>query len=107
MLRPNHSPLWIVILIAISLLLLSGCGEAVSGVITLDDYTQIHNSMTMDDVEALIGAPQRSHRLGSSKVPTVYWYYSKTEGEGLVRVAFENGKVVSISPYNLDLNPEE
>jgi len=85
----------------------AGCGKTAK--LSPETYAKIQKGMTLDEVESIAGQPERSHKLGSasSKSQTIYWYYAKTEGEGLVRVAFENGKVTNISPYNANINPEE
>ena len=56
--------------------------------------------MTMDEVESILGSPERSHVTGASQEPTIFWYFPKAEGDGLVKISFEQGKVVSVAPYN-------
>ena len=67
----------------------------------------MQKGMTLDQVEGLLDQPDRTHRLGSNKDPNVIWYYNKSEGEGLVRFSFLNGKMDVASPYEVSVNPEE
>lgn len=91
---------------AISILILTGCGGDNSGSIDRDTYAKINNGMTMDDVDAVAGQPERSHSIGAAASPQVFWYYGKTDGEGFIRVVFEDGKVTTISPYDESITPE-
>lgn len=105
----NRRPLLTITLILAALALLpvlAGCGDT-KGTISPDQYSQLNKGMSLDDVEAILGAPERTHRMGSGETATIYWYYRKTEGEGLVKVTFEGGKVSSISPYDQSLSPDE
>lgn len=86
---------------------LTGCGESKSGALSPDQHVRIQKGMTMDDVEAVAGTPERSHKKGSSKDPNIIWYYTKTEGEGMVKISFMGGKVDLISPYDTSILPEE
>ncbi len=95
----------ILLLLATPLLALGGCGEE-KGAISKDTYGQIEPGMTMDDVDAIAGQPERSHSLGTAQDPQIFWYYNKTEGEGFVRVVFEGGKVTTVSPYDESITPE-
>lgn len=96
-----------VVALAIAALALpAGCGGSANE-LTPDEHGQIRFGMTMDEVEGIAGAPERTHRTGTAKAPLVYWYYPKTEGEGLVRIAFDNGKLTSISPYEEGVSPED
>ncbi|RJQ43017.1 MAG: hypothetical protein C4534_08815 [Gaiellales bacterium] len=83
----------------ISLLLgASACGEKAG--ITSDDHARIEVGMTMDEVEDMLGQPERSHVTGDSQNPSIFWYYPKAEGDGLVKVSFEGARVTSVSPYD-------
>ncbi|MHB0916018.1 MAG: hypothetical protein ACYC57_03940 [Thermoleophilia bacterium] len=79
-------------------IILAGCGGS-SG-ITSDDHGRIAVGMTMDEVEEILGQPERSHVTGASQDPAIFWYYSKSEGDGLFKVAFEQGRVTSVAPYD-------
>jgi hypothetical protein len=102
--RRNFILMVLTLLLSVSLLAASGCGEK-PGSISRDVHSQIKNGMTMDDVDAIAGQPERSHSLGSADNPQIFWYYNKTDGEGFVRVVFENGKVTTVSPYDEDFTP--
>lgn len=94
--------------LAASLLMLSaaaGCGNG-KGTISQDQHAQLAKDMSLDKVEGILGTPKRTHRMASGETATIYWYYEKTDGEGLVKITFENGKVTSISPYDQSLSPE-
>jgi hypothetical protein len=92
----------------VSLILLSsGCGDSKSGALTKEQYERIQKDMTLDDVEAIAGQPYRTHRSGPAQNPDIIWYYSKSEADGLLRVSFKGGRVDNISPYDLDVAPEE
>lgn len=93
--------------LAVAPLGLTGCGEAKAGALSPDQYAHIQKGMTLDNVEAVAGAPERSHKKGTSKDPNVVWYYTKTEGEGMVMVSFVDGKVEKITPYDSSITPEE
>jgi hypothetical protein len=95
-----------ILLMAVMLLVAAGCGSK-SGVISEETYSQIQNGMSIDEVAKVAGQPQRTHHPGTSQATLDYWYYGKTEGEGLVRVAFDNGKVTNISPWNTDAGAAE
>lgn len=86
------------IALAIIAIILAGCGGS-SG-ITSEDHGRIAVDMTMDDVEGILGQPERSHVTGASQDPAIFWYYSKSEGDGLFKIAFEQGKVTSVAPYD-------
>lgn len=86
----------IVLLAAASLM--TGCGEETG--ITRDDHGRIELGMSMDDVESVLGQPERSHVTGASQNPTIYWYFTKQEGDGLVKISFEEGKVTNVAPYD-------
>lgn len=95
-------------LLAAFLLQASGCGDSKSGgTMSADQHARIEKGMTLDDVEAIAGAPERTHKSGSSKDPNIIWYYGKAEGDGLVRVSFIGGKVDNVSPYDQSVTPEE
>lgn len=85
----------------------AGCGNSKEGIISPDQHSRVQKGMTLDDVEAITGPPLRTHRTGSTRDPTIIWYYGKTEGEGLVRITFEGGKVVTITPYNESVEAQE
>jgi hypothetical protein len=93
-----------VLLLAALLTPVIGCGK--SG-ISRDQYNQVQKGMTLDQVEGILGQPDRTHRTGSAQNPNVIWYYNKTEGEGLVRIAFLDGKMDTVSPYEISVNPDE
>lgn len=93
--------------LAAALLGLTGCSQSKTGALSPAQYARIQKGMTMDDVEAVAGAPERSHKKGTSKDPNIVWYYPKTEGEGMVRVSFTDGKVDLITPYDSSIEPEE
>lgn len=100
--------IFIFILLALTsttVLATTGCGEN-SG-ITPGAYAKIEKGMTLDQVEAILGTPPRSHRTGSTKDPTIIWYYNKSEGDGLAKITFESAKVTNISPYDTGVNPDE
>ena len=104
---------FLVIAIAVGLMLtvlcgLSGCGSSKAGAMGPSQYARIQKGMTIDQVEAIAGKPARSHTKDSFKNPNIIWYYTKTEGEGLVEISFIGGKVDLISPYNASIPaPEE
>jgi len=83
----------------------AGCGD--SGGVSDEKYSQVEKGMSLDQVEGLLGTPPRSHRTGSSKNPTIIWYYEKSNGEGLLKITFEDAKVTNISPYDTSINPAE
>lgn len=83
----------------------TGCGD--NGGITPEAYAKIEKGMTLDQVEAILGTPPRSHRTGSTKDPTIIWYYNKSEGDGLAKITFESARVTNISPYDTSVNPDE
>lgn len=87
-----------VALVIIAIILAAGCGGS-SG-ITSDDHGKIAVGMTMDEVEGILGQPERSHVTGATQDPAIFWYYSKADSDGLVKVAFEQGKVTSVAPYD-------
>ncbi|MDO8737327.1 MAG: hypothetical protein Q7K29_09650 [Thermoleophilia bacterium] len=94
-----------IILLAISLFIIAGCGSQAG--IGQSQYEQVQKGMTLDDVEGLLGQPDRSHRTGPTNNPSIIWYYNKSEAEGLVRIGFVNAKVDSLSPYDLSVNLDE
>lgn len=107
--RSRRRPLLLLLALPAVLALLltaTGCGGG-KGTISPDQHAQLSKGMSLDDVEALLGPPERTHRMGSGETAAIYWYYNKTEGEGLVKVAFENGQVTIITPYDQSLSPEE
>ncbi len=83
-----------------------GCGGTKAGFIDRETHAKIQNGMTMDEVDAIAGQPERSHSVGAAANPQVFWYYGKTDGEGFVRVVFEGGKVTTVSPYDESITPE-
>lgn len=85
-------------LLAIAALLPLGCDDS-SG-ITRDDHAGIEIDMTMDEVESVLGQPERSHVTGSSENPSIFWYFTKADGDGLIKIAFEQGKVTTLAPYD-------
>jgi hypothetical protein len=89
-----------------TVLVSAGCGGNKAGSIDESTYSKINNGMTMDDVDAVAGQPERSHSIGAAASPQVFWYYGKTDGEGFVRVVFEDGKVTTVSPYDESITPE-
>lgn len=91
----------------LTLPVLAGCEQNKKGVMNPDQHSRIQKGMTLDDVEAIAGTPERTHKKGSARDPNIIWYYSKTESEGLVRVSFQGGKVDSITPYDTSIAPEE
>ena len=93
------------IMLTVLVISASGCGD--SGGVTSEKYAQVEKGMTFNQVDALLGTPPRTHRTGPTSNPTIIWYYEKTEGEGLLRITFENAKVTNISPYDTSINPEE
>jgi hypothetical protein len=100
----------LVIILAISMATLAivtvGCGGDKAGSISRATHDEIQNGMTMDEVDAIAGQPERSHSIGAAGNPQVFWYFGKTDGEGFVRVVFEEGKVTTISPYDESFVPE-
>ncbi len=94
-----------VTLIALTTLAAAGCGSK-SG-ISRDQFAQVQKGMTLDQVEGLLGQPDRTHHLGTSKNLNIIWYYNKSESDGLVRVSFLDGKVDSTTPYDTNVTPEE
>ena len=93
-----------VLIVAAFALSAAGCGK--SG-ISRDQYDQIQKGMTLDQVEGILNQPDRTHRTGSPQNPSIIWYYNKSGGEGLVRLSFTDGKLDSISPYEVSVNPDE
>lgn len=87
-----------VALTIITIILVVGCGGS-SG-ITSDDHGKIAVGMTMDEVEGILGQPERSHVTGATQDPAIFWYYSKSDGDGLFKIAFEQGKVTTVAPYD-------
>ena len=83
----------------------AGCGD--KGGVSAEKYSQVEKGMTLDQVEGLLGTPPRSHRTGSTQNPTIIWYYNKSDGDGLLKITFENAKVTNISPYDTSVNPDE
>lgn len=83
-----------IVLIMVMAVTAAGCGDDTG--ITPEDHSQIEVGMTMDDVDAILGQPERSHVTGSS----IFWYYPKSDQEGLVKISFEQGKVTSVAPYD-------
>lgn len=96
-----------IVLLALTVISLAGCGGSKSGAISQEQYDRIQKGMTLDEVEAIGGTPYRTHKSGSSKDPNIIWNYSKTDSEGLVRISFLGGKVDSISPYEVNVQPDE
>lgn len=96
----------IMVLLAAALSLpAAGCGK--SG-ISHDQYNQVQKGMTLDQVEGILGQPDRTHRTGPPQNPSIIWYYNKSEAGGLVRIAFTpDAKLDSISPYDVSVNPDE
>lgn len=83
----------------------TGCGGS-SGV-SQEDHDKIQVGMTMDEVAAILGQPERSHVTGASQNPGIFWYFTKSEGEGLMKISFEQGKVTSVAPYDQSFNVGE
>ncbi|MHB1326142.1 MAG: hypothetical protein ACYDGS_08165 [Thermoleophilia bacterium] len=108
--RPPATTTRLLIIITAVLLLVTlaltagGCGK--SG-ISRSQYDQIQKGMTLDQVEGILGQPDRTHRLGANANPNVIWNYNKSEGEGLVRISFLDGKMDVASPYEVSVNPNE
>lgn len=94
-----------ILLIAMFTLVNTGCGTS-QGSLDKETHGKIELGMTMDNVDTIAGQPERSHSIGSAQNPQVFWYYNKTEGEGFVRVVFEDGKVTTVSPYDESISPE-
>jgi len=93
-----------VVLLAATMLIAAGCGQ--SG-ISQSQYDQIQKGMTLDEVEGILGQPDRTHHLGTPQNPEIVWYYNKSEGEGLVRFSFTSGKMNVATPYETSVNPDE
>lgn len=91
--------------LAVLLLAVADCGSK-SGV-SQSQYEQVQKGMTLDQVEGLLGQPDRTHRTGPTSNPNVIWYYNKSEAEGLVRISFINALVDNLSPYDLSVNLDE
>lgn len=96
-----------VALLGMTVLVLAGCGGNKTGAISQEQFNRIQKGMTLDEVEAIAGNPYRTHSAGTAKDPNIIWNYSKTDGEGLVRISFLSGKVDTISPYEIGVQPEE
>lgn len=94
-----------VLITACLLIVVTGCGSK-DGV-SQSLYEQVQKGMTLDEVEGLLGQPDRTHRTGATSNPNIIWYYNKSEAEGLVRISFTNAKVDSLSPYDLSVNLDE
>lgn len=94
-----------IMMIAVFALSFAGCGDS-QGSLDEETHGKIDLGMTMDDVDALAGQPERSHSIGSAQNPQVFWYYNKTAGDGFVRVVFEGGEVTTVSPYDESIAPE-
>jgi len=96
----------IVVLLSLGLMIaVTGCGEKAG--ISQNLYEQVQKDMTLDEVDGLLGQPDRSHRTGTTSNPNIIWYYNKSEAEGLVRISFIDAKVDSLSPYDLSVNLDE
>ncbi len=100
-------PLAIISISLLALVLAAGCGETRSGSISQDQHSQIQKGMTLDEVEGIAGTPYRTHKTGPTSDPNIIWYYSKTDGEGLVRISFLGGRVDNISPYSLSVEAND
>jgi len=87
------------------LIAVTSCGSKAG--ISQSQYEQVQKGMTLDQVEGLLGQPDRSHRTGPTNNPNIIWYYNKSEAEGLVRIGFLDAKVDSLSPYDLSVNLDE
>ena len=97
----------ILMLLMVSAVALSAAGCGKSG-ISHDQYNQVQKGMTLDQVEGILGQPDRTHHTGSPQNPSIIWYYNKSEADGLVRLAFTpDAKLDSISPYDVSVNPDE
>lgn len=94
----------VVLLVPAAAFLAAGCGGS-SGV-SQEDHDKIQMGMTMDEVATILGQPERSHVTGASQ-ESIFWYFTKSDGEGLMKVAFEQGKVTSIAPYDESFNVGE
>lgn len=94
-----------IFLLTVLLLANAGCGSKAG--ISQSQHDQLQKGMTLDQVEGILGQPDRSHRTGPANNPSIIWYYNKSEAEGLVRIAFEDGKMTTISPYDLSVNLDE
>jgi len=92
-------------LMAATLFALAGCGSKAG--VTQSQYEQVQKGMTLDEVEGLLGQPDRNHRTGPTNNPSIIWYYNKSEAEGLVRIGFVSARVDSLSPYDLSVNLDE
>ncbi len=103
--RRNFTFIILALLLSAWLLTATGCGDK-QGSINKEVHGQITNGMTMDEVDAVAGQPERSHSIGSAQNPQIFWYYNKSEGKGFVRVVFEEGKVTTVSPYDESITPE-
>ena len=108
----HHLPAAGVILITMAILasvfamvMVAGCGSKAG--ISQSQYEQVQKGMTLDQVEGLLGQPDRSHRTGPTNNPNIIWYFNKSEAEGLVRISFLNATVDSLSPYDLSVNLDE
>lgn len=111
---PYKRGLWTaaVIMFAFVALLFAGLSVVVTGCgseegISQSQYERVQKGMTLDDVEGLLGQPDRTHRTGSTSNPNIIWYYNKSEAEGLVRISFIDAKVDNLSPYDLSVNLDE
>jgi hypothetical protein len=87
------------------MILVAGCGAKAG--ISQSQYEQVQKGMTLDQVESLLGQPDRSHRTGPTNNPNIIWYFNKSEAEGLVRISFLNATVDNLSPYDLNVNLDE
>lgn len=106
--RRSYSIILIALLLSLAaafMLAAAGCGDN-SGV-TPDKYAQIEKGMTLDQVEAILGTPTRTHRQGPANNPVITWYYNKADSEGLVKISFQDAKVSIIQPYNTTVGPPE
>ncbi|MBI5870182.1 MAG: outer membrane protein assembly factor BamE [Actinobacteria bacterium] len=93
------------LIMAVLLVIVTGCGSEAG--ISQSQYEQVQKGMTLDQVEGLLGQPDRSHRTGPTNNPNIIWYYNKSEAEGLVRISFINALVDNLSPYDLSVNLDE
>ncbi|MHB9112017.1 MAG: outer membrane protein assembly factor BamE domain-containing protein [Thermoleophilia bacterium] len=94
-----------VLLSAGLLIAVTGCGSKAG--VSQNQYEQVQKGMTLDQVEGLLGQPDRSHRTGPTNNPNIIWYYNKSEAEGLVKISFLNAMVDNLSPYDLSVNLDE
>jgi len=74
--------------LCLSVLLLSGCSSKINE----QNYTQIQNGMTMEQVKAILGEPTESETLGIGPLSGTRAIWKDSSGTS-ININFLNGKV--------------